>query len=331
MSAPSAAAARFPELERAAGHYESFYLKAAHPSRAVAVWIRYTVHKRPHADPTGSLWFTLFDAGAGRPRAVKQTLSELGAGEGRYIEIGASSFAPRRASGSAQARGRSADWELELDPLEGPLHHLPRDWMYRTRLPRTKLVSPSPYVRFSGRVRYGDEQVELDRWPGMVGHNWGAQHAERWIWLHAAGFAEDERAWLDVALGRVRLGRLTTPWIANGMLSLGGERSRLGGIRGVRLTEVRETPTRCELTLPGEGLTLQGLVEADPDDVVGWVYADPDGSEHNALNCSVARLALTLSRPGRPAVSLEAGTGATYELGLRETGHGVPVEPFPDG
>ncbi len=58
----------------------------------------------------------------------------------------------------------------------------------------------------------------------MVGHNWGAQHAERWIWLHGAGFAEDQDAWIDVALGRIKVGPLTTPWIANGALCLGGER-----------------------------------------------------------------------------------------------------------
>ena len=34
----------------------------------------------------------------------------------------------------------------------------------------------------------------------MVGHNWGAEHAERWIWLH--GLTEDGD-WLDAAIGKV--------------------------------------------------------------------------------------------------------------------------------
>ena len=50
--------ARFPDVSREAGHYESFYLRAAHPSEPLGIWIRYTVHKRPGAEPNGSL-FTL--------------------------------------------------------------------------------------------------------------------------------------------------------------------------------------------------------------------------------------------------------------------------------
>jgi hypothetical protein len=53
--------ARFAEVPDKAGHYESFYLKLCHPSEPLGAWIRYTVHKRPAAPATGSLWFTLFE------------------------------------------------------------------------------------------------------------------------------------------------------------------------------------------------------------------------------------------------------------------------------
>ena len=65
--------ARFPDVPHDAGHYESFYLRAAHPSEPLGIWIRYTVHKRPGEEPKGSVWFTLFDAGADGPWAVKVT------------------------------------------------------------------------------------------------------------------------------------------------------------------------------------------------------------------------------------------------------------------
>ena len=61
-----------------------------------------------------------------------------------------------------------------------------RDWMYRAPLPKTKLLSPCPARRFGGRLGVGERQISLDGWHGMVGHNWGAEHAERWIWLHGA-------------------------------------------------------------------------------------------------------------------------------------------------
>ncbi len=71
-------AARFPAVPAKAGHYESFYLKLCHPSKPLGAWIRYTVHKRPGAAPTGSLWFTLFEPRwaarreAHRPGAVQR-------------------------------------------------------------------------------------------------------------------------------------------------------------------------------------------------------------------------------------------------------------------
>jgi hypothetical protein len=222
-------------------------------------------------------------------------------------------------------------WDLTFEPGGEPLHHLPRRWMYRTPVPRTKLLSPHPDTRFTGRVEIDGRAVELDGWRGMVGHNWGSQHAERWIWMHAAGLGEDGGGWLDAALGRIKLGSFTTPWIANGVLSIDGERHRLGGPARARTTEVRESPERCEFVLPGSGLTVQGQVEAPREQFVGWVYADPDGSEHHAINCSVADMRLVVSRPGRPAIELRTGGGATYELGMREHDHGVAIQPFPDG
>ncbi|HYI79975.1 MAG TPA: hypothetical protein VEW67_03870 [Thermoleophilaceae bacterium] len=328
-------AARFPELPLSAGHYESFYLKATHPTDPVSVWIRYTVHKRPGAAPRGSLWFTLFDSRENGPWAVKTTTEDVGADPGEHIHVGEARFEPGRVFGAAVADvgsdRREAYWDLSLDSPEPPFRHLPRELMYRAPLPRTKLLSPYPDARFSGRVQAGGRTVELDGWRGMVGHNWGAQHAERWIWLHGAGFDGHEDAWIDAALGRIAIGPWTTPWIANGVLSLDGIRHRLGGLGAARRTEVSERPDGATFTLPGGGITVQGQVGADRKDFVGWVYADPDGSEHNTVNCSIANLVLTVSRPALPPLTLQLASGAVYELGMRETDHGMAIQPFPDG
>ena len=105
MDDPATMAARFPAVAVADGHYESFYLKACHPVDPVAVWIRYTVHKAPESQPTGSVWFTLFDAAADGPRAVKATLAGPETGEGRHVEIGDEHLLARRSPGE-----RSRGW-----------------------------------------------------------------------------------------------------------------------------------------------------------------------------------------------------------------------------
>jgi hypothetical protein len=330
MAAPDPTQARFTSVARKAGHYESFYLKACHPSGGLGVWIRYTVHKRPGAEPLGSLWFTLFDAEAGRPYAVKATLPGPSAGGEDWLAVGDAAIGPGRATGAAAGEGREASWELRFEAPERPLFHMPSDWMYGAPVPRTKLLSPAPAARFDGRVEAGGRQLELAGWRGMIGHNWGSQHAERWVWLHGLGFdGAGEGTWLDAALGRVKLGPLTTPWVGNGALSLDGERLALGGPG--RKVEVHERPESCDFLLSGKGVRVRGSVSAPRERFVGWVYADPDGSEHNTLNCSIADMRLAVERDGGPPLTLSVSGGAAYEFGMRERDHGMEIEPFGDG
>ena len=222
MSAP-----RFPAVAPHKGHYESYYLRAADPAGGRSAWLRHTVFKRPGGPATGALWCTLFEAGK-EPRAVKQSLPDPRPGD--WLTIGDSAFGPRGAKGRAEALGHSAAWELTFGPASAPLRHLPHPRLYDAPLPRTKTESPLPDTTISGRVEADGERWELDGWPGVIGHNWGAEHAERWIWLHGVGFDGAPDAWLDVALGRLKVGPLTTPWIANGALHLDGERRRVGGL-----------------------------------------------------------------------------------------------------
>ena len=324
--------ARFPSIPRSRGHYESFYMRACHPSDPLGVWIRYTVHKRPRREPTGSLWFTLFDASAPGPVASKVTLpsEDVAAGDGSFIRIGASTFGPNEAAGAAHTEQARADWRLTYEGHAPALNHLPRDWMYRAPIPRIKLTSPAPIATFSGVLDVDGRRIDIDGWRGMVGHNWGSQHAERWIWMNGLGLGEQGDAWLDVAIGRVKLGPVTTPWIANGAVWLDGQLHRVGG-PGARGTKVDERPDGCEFTLPGGSVTLRGEVRAPAKDFVGWVYADPDGPEHNTVNCSIAQMRATVEGDGVPATELATDHCAAYELGMRETDHGMPIQPFPDG
>jgi hypothetical protein len=165
----------------------------------------------------------------------------------------------------------------------------------------------------------------------MIGHNWGTEHAERWVWLEGTGFEDAPGSYFDAGAARIRLGPWTTPWVPSGMLVLEGEAHRLGGFGKVRSATVEESPTACSFVLPGEGLVVRGRVSAPRKDFVGWVYADPKGPEHNTVNCSAADLELTVERPDGPLRTLTLSGGAAYELGMRETDHGIPLQPYPDG
>lgn len=324
-----ATSAVFPRASPAAGLYESFYLRAVSPAQPVGVWIRYTVHKRPGGAPKGSLWFTLFDPERGAPVQQKLTTGDVFAPANGWIAVGDASMNAGGASGGCGG----ARWSLEFRSRETELRHLAPGLLYRMPLPRTKLSSPAPAATFSGTVEVpGRETIVLDGWHGMVGHNWGREHAERWIWIHGLDFEDQPNAWLDVAIGRVKLGGRMTPWVANGALCLGERRLRVGGLLA-RGTMVQEDASGCVLRLRGtSGLLVEGRVQAPAGARAGWRYADPDGGEHDVVNCSVARLALSATPPGASApVALETSHGGAYELGMREHDHGVELAPFSDG
>jgi hypothetical protein len=328
---PSATAARFPFVADRAGHYESFYLKASHPKGGLGIWIRYTVHKRPGARPKSFVWFTLFDAAVGVSAAKVEGPEPKTDEDHHYISIGEARFGPGRIVGSAPSEPLDASWDLEFDSAEAPVWHLPHRWMYRSPVPRTKVLTAHPAVIVRGSVKAGERTIDLDDWPGTIGHNWGAEHAKRAIWIHGANFEGHERAWLDLVMGRVKLGGLTTPWIANGVLCLAGRRYRLGGLRHLRSTRIEETPERCRFALAGKDIAVAGIVGADPRNFVGWIYAQPDGSERQTVNCSIADLRLTVSRRRTEPLMLEVRAGAAYELQMEERSPAIPVQPFPDG
>lgn len=325
--------ARFPAVGEAAGHYESFYLKATRPGGGQGIWIRHTVHKRPGEAPTASIWFTLFDADAAGPRATKLTVpaAELAVPSGGYVQVADAVLEPGRARGGVATEEMRVSWELGFASEPPAFRHLPYGFLYDAPLPRTKLISPYPDARFTGSLSIDGERIDLDGWPGMVGHNWGSEHAERWTWIQANDFREDDGVLFDAALGRIKLGPVTTPWVGNGVLRVAGEAHRLGGLDRIRSTKIDEQPTCCEFELTGKAVRVRGRVGGEPRNFVAWVYADPVGPEHNTLNCSISDLELTVERKGSQPRRLESIAAAAYEIGMRETDHGIPVQPYADG
>jgi hypothetical protein len=203
--------------------------------------------------------------------------------------------------------------------------------MYRAALPRTKVLSPHPHVVFWGWVEAGGQRIDIEGWPGTVGHNWGAEHAKRAIWLHGSNFDGHRDGWLDVAIARVGVGPLTTPWVATGELCLDGRRHRLGGLGRVRSTRIEEAVERCRFRIPGRDVTVEGNVETPRDHFVGWIYAQPSGAERQTINCSIADLRLEVARPCLAPVTLAVRAGAAYELQMDERYPPIPVQPFSDG
>lgn len=314
---------RFPQIPVRAGHYESYFVKGHHPTEPLAFWLRHTVHQRPGETPTGSLWLTLFDGD--EVTAGKQTFEGVRAPRDGYIAIGPAVLSDHHGKGKLTSHTLDAGWSFTYEGTHDEQRHLPHAWMYERPLPRTKSGTPHPGVTFRGRVG----PCRVDGWRGLVSHNWGSQHAERWIWLHSALPGD---GWLELVLGRIKLGGVTTPWIANGALHLDGERTRLGGIDRTRATKVDEHPTRVRFVVTGDdGARVEAELAAPAHRFVCWRYADPDGPEHHSAHSSVADIRTEIRRNGHGTRVFDLPMAASYELGMRETDHGLLVQPYDDG
>ena len=210
-----------------------------------------------------------------------------------------------------------------------------RAWLYRTPLPRTKLTSPAPLARFDGALELaGRAPIELAGWRGMVGHNWGSEHAERWIWLHGFGFDGRPGAWLDVALGRVRVGRPDDA-VGRQRRAVRSTAQRTGSAASPRAARGAREPGGL-LSSSSRGarrpaVTLRAQVPAGAAPRAG-ATPTPTAASTTSSTARSPRSSSTSPAAARAgARRLRSAHGGAYELGMRERDHGVAIAPFPDG
>lgn len=298
-----------------AGMYESHYVKAADPSGGRAVWLRHTVLSRPDGGgQRTTAWLTVFDRTAGTVVTQRRVTDEAGyappaAGDWSACAMG--TLGPQGADGAME----DASWSLRWTPVDAqPVPYLPKAWLYDRKVPRSNGVALLPFARMSGRVEVAGRALDLDGWPGMIGHNWGSDHAPHWVWMHAAGVGAGGGGWFDAALARVpTVGDRISGWLGAGTVMLDGARRRVG-IRGAAL-DVAGEEVRVRLGVEGGTLELESrLPEAE---TVRWDYAAPHDAGRDVRNCSIAT--------GRAVLTTRAGSTEVPLDGVLALELGVPA------
>jgi hypothetical protein len=302
------------------GGYESWFVSARDPVSPRALWIRHTRHRRADGRESVALWCTVIDRHAGQPPAVvKQVFA---------------SFPPACAAGPEKFRGQAAmgiqqaRWDLAVAGGEPPLRPLRPAALYRAPLPRTKLVASVPDGLVTGTLDIDGREVAVSGWRGTVGHNWGSEHADSWVWLHADGFGAAPEAWLDLVLARIKVGPGRSPWTAMGALSLAGERIVLGGLG--RRTRVDARPGQLTAEVPAPRARLGLSVTTDDADAVAVPYADPRGGTRTVRHAALASVELVVRRPGGRELTLSTRRGA-YEYGTCQDMPQIVPQPLPEG
>ena len=307
-----------------AAGYESWFVSARDPASRRALWIRHTRHRPRQGPESVALWCTVADRDTDRdtdqaPAVIKQVFG---------------AFPPDAAAGPGQFRGQAAlgqhtaRWDLAITGGQPPLRPLRPAALYRAPLPRTKLEVTVPDGQVAGRLEIDGREVAVSGWRGTVGHNWGSEHADSWVWLHAADFDAAPEAWLELVLARIRVGPARSPWTAMGALSLGGYRIALGGLG--RRVSVDARPDRLTARITSVAAQLQVSVTAADDDLVAVPYTDPRGGTRTVTHAALAALELTVYPRGRPALTLSSSRGA-YEYGTSQPVPGLEPRSLPEG
>lgn len=313
------------------GHVESFFVKANHPSLPQALWLKWTIFApagRPD-EAVGEAWAVFFDAAQNLRVAVKQVFAAADCAWGRErfaVAVGPCQLGPGLSVGSCSSGGHDIRWDLSFRSSSGSLRLLPHKLLYDAPLPRSKLVSPYPDARFSGRLNIDGREVELDSWPGMQGHNWGREHAHHYAWGHCNLFEGEPGTVFEGVSSRLQLGPFTTPILSLFCLRWRGQNLRFNRLQDAARHTAHVEGLCWSFQAEGPVWQLSGECEAARDQTVGLFYENPDHAMTFCLNSKLACARLQLRRRSASGWETEAvlhSRAMALEIATRDSCHGV--------
>jgi hypothetical protein len=321
----ASAGARYESTAAGRGHVESWFLKANDPKGRRALWLKWTIWAGDR-DPSVALaeaWAVAFGASGGHVAAkmaapYRSNLAHFDA-DTLGVAIDGCTLAADRALGRVEAGGRVVAYDLRIEALAEPLMHFPGSGMYEGPWPPQKATSPIPDARISGRVEVGRETWIVDRWPGMVGHNWGRRHASLYAWGQCSAWDGGEDFVVEgfsVGSGGPILGATILSVRHEGVLR------ELNGYTSLARNAGAITPRRWRFRARKDGLLVDGEMWADTDDFVGLFYPNPDGSRCHCLNSKLARAEVKVASGGGPP-QIFRSSRAALEIGTEDPNHGV--------
>ena len=314
---------------RGAGHYESWFLRANHPTRPLAFWVRYTIfapRARPE-DTKGELWAIWFDGERGTHVAARREVPFERcrfAAHGLDVRVDDAALDEATLAGAIGDDPERLSWSLAYSHPEPPLLLLP-ERLYSAPLPRAKQLVPAPNALFTGQFSVGASTFDIDAWQGSQAHNWGSQHTDRYAWGQVAGFDGAPDAFFEASTVRLLLSRrprLWSPWLTVAVLRTKARTlSFVSPLVAARATASFELGRWSFVTRQGE-VELEATLRANDESFVGLTYRNPPGGTKICHNTKLARCDLRIGEPGRSTYL--TSDRAAFEI-LDDTSLGISV------
>ena len=315
------------------GHYESFFVRANHPTRPLAFWIRYTLFS-PLQHPEnalGELWAIVFNGETERHVVVKQEVpfeqctfktSEF------LVAVGEARLEPGRLQGTATSSGHTIAWDLSFAGEASPLFLLPLN-LYEARLPKAKSLVPLPSAHFTGSLSVDGEAIVVRDWVGSQNHNWGAKHTDLYAWGQVAGFDNQPDSFLEVATARLKIGPVWTPFMTPIVLRHRGEELALNALLQTIRAKASFNFFTWHFHSRTTAISLEGTITAPREAFVGLRYYNPPGGIKQCLNTKIASCELTITRVGtgrtKTVDTLTTRQRAAFEILTDDSSHNIAL------
>jgi hypothetical protein len=303
------------------GHYESWFVRANHPEKALAFWCRYTVFS-PRGAPdraVAELWSIFFDGERAEIVAAKEDVdlsrASFGA-RGLDVRIGDALLDERAAIGAVRGASARLAWDLCIRRGSGVALLIPKG-LYRGPFPKAKSVVLDACARFSGTFEVRDRRIPIEGWVGSVNHNWGSEHTERYAWGQIAGFDGAPDAFFECTTARAlvtpRFGGVRFPWATLAVLRWEGRTYDLTTLVESLRARARYDGGDWTFDVRGRGVEILAHIHAPESAFAALEYRNPPGGTKLCHNTKIGSAEVRLRERGRE-VWLTARSRAAFEV-----------------
>ncbi|MBI4818206.1 MAG: hypothetical protein HY791_18225 [Deltaproteobacteria bacterium] len=311
---------RFTSATR--GHVESYFLRANHPTERKAFWLKATIFKPLHGPAIAETWAIVFD---GADRFAERETVPLESARFRgspprieaaklEIHVDGDGVAKGSVSGPTGRAEIDLAWTVEAGSLGAPLCLLPLESLLDGPFPKSKLLTPYPSLVFRGQISAPGRTFAIDGWHGMLGHNWGKEHAHEYLWgqcnfLDGSGTAASAEAFT----ARIKVGPVVSPRISALVVRTRGHEYRFERLYDLWRQKVWTDELYWSLRMRSDVAEASLTMRTSWSEVVCLGYDSPNGKRSFCVNSKLAKSTLELRAPGENRTFVSAHGGA-FEL-----------------
>ncbi|MEH6345975.1 MAG: tocopherol cyclase family protein [Bermanella sp.] len=332
MQYDDASQLRFNENSKG-GHYESYFLRANHPTKKQALWLRYTLFSPAIKNEVAiaELWGAFFDNDSVIASQQDIALTECDFSECKTQLKISNSHLEFAHKGIGHAVGEVCDaankmsWHLQYKGDAQVLPLLPQKY-YKRALPKAKALVSLPNALFKGTITVNGQPIEIDNWRGSENHNWGSQHTDEYAWGQVCGFDNMPDSFLECSTARVKLGPIWSPWLNLAVLRVGQEEYRFNGVWQALKNSGQYQYFNWKMHCKNKDFTLKVVMHTDKKNVAGLNYRNPPGGSHTCLNSKVAGVDVMLLKGQQVIHRLHSQYGGAFEILTDDESHGVVIQ-----